>query len=419
MICCGVPRTLPSGPELSNTRLTTLPPPVLLLRLRLFLDRDRDLEDFMKSVQLSGIVLLIALWCISWHHPHNTRRSIGRRPYAGQHAIAPGLRMNKHGLDGRTSPNSAFARLLSHSCGILRNNNPVAPVQIRQNPHQTPALAGKNAPYVRTLFMANLAEHTTARRQITARLGGNDAIGRQPVTLIGQRHARFVIAQLRRHFVHLERSKVRRVRHDQIKAAFDPLEPVAGDDLGAFCHSVQNRIGTGLQTGRLAQINAKPLGVHPLRQERHEDTSRSRPEVQHTGKILGQRRLNQSLRLGARVQDITADLEAAAVELTLSDQVADRHADRAQGDQVVIAFGNFGRDILRRNERHPGRIHLCRMGQQQPRIPSRIRHARRPQPCSGRCHRLGGSHDPISAIMRACASAVSASITSFRSPCMI
>lgn len=43
MICCGVPRTLPSGPDESNTRLTTLPTE----RLRLLFDRDRDFEDLI------------------------------------------------------------------------------------------------------------------------------------------------------------------------------------------------------------------------------------------------------------------------------------------------------------------------------------------------------------------------------------
>ena len=44
MICCGVPRTLPSGPELSKTRFTTLPTDRLL---RLFLFRERDFDDLM------------------------------------------------------------------------------------------------------------------------------------------------------------------------------------------------------------------------------------------------------------------------------------------------------------------------------------------------------------------------------------
>ena len=35
---------MPSGPELSNTRLTTLPPEG---RLRLFFDRERDLDDLI------------------------------------------------------------------------------------------------------------------------------------------------------------------------------------------------------------------------------------------------------------------------------------------------------------------------------------------------------------------------------------
>ena len=48
MICWGVPRTLPSGPELSKTRLTTLPPEEG--RLRFDLDRERDLDDLILIV---------------------------------------------------------------------------------------------------------------------------------------------------------------------------------------------------------------------------------------------------------------------------------------------------------------------------------------------------------------------------------
>src|SRR6056297_1299809 len=43
MICCGVPRTLPSGPELSKTRLTIFPTE----RLRFGLFRERDLDDLI------------------------------------------------------------------------------------------------------------------------------------------------------------------------------------------------------------------------------------------------------------------------------------------------------------------------------------------------------------------------------------
>ena len=46
MICWGVPRTFPSGPELSNTRLTMLP----IERLRLFFDRERVFEDLIRCV---------------------------------------------------------------------------------------------------------------------------------------------------------------------------------------------------------------------------------------------------------------------------------------------------------------------------------------------------------------------------------
>jgi hypothetical protein len=41
MICWGVPRTLPSGPELSKTRLMMLP----RVRGRFAFERERDLEE--------------------------------------------------------------------------------------------------------------------------------------------------------------------------------------------------------------------------------------------------------------------------------------------------------------------------------------------------------------------------------------
>src|SRR5690606_16502902 len=43
MICCGVPRTLPSGPELSKTRLTIFPS----VRWRFDLLRERDFDDLI------------------------------------------------------------------------------------------------------------------------------------------------------------------------------------------------------------------------------------------------------------------------------------------------------------------------------------------------------------------------------------
>ncbi len=50
MICCGVPRTLPSGPELSKTRL-------MLLELGLRLPRPRDRLGFCDGLILSDLDL--------------------------------------------------------------------------------------------------------------------------------------------------------------------------------------------------------------------------------------------------------------------------------------------------------------------------------------------------------------------------
>jgi hypothetical protein len=54
MICCGVPRTLPSGPELSKTRLMLLP-------FGLRLPRPRARLDFCDGLIVSDLVQLSAV----------------------------------------------------------------------------------------------------------------------------------------------------------------------------------------------------------------------------------------------------------------------------------------------------------------------------------------------------------------------
>ena len=53
MICWGVPRTLPSGPELSKTRFTILPSE----RWRFDLLRERDFDDLI-TLSVSGSSLV-------------------------------------------------------------------------------------------------------------------------------------------------------------------------------------------------------------------------------------------------------------------------------------------------------------------------------------------------------------------------
>ena len=72
MICWGVPRTLPSGPELSNTRLIILP----RVRGRFCLERERDLEERILTfgtvtLRLSPIVDVAAL-----HRAFGVRRRL-------------------------------------------------------------------------------------------------------------------------------------------------------------------------------------------------------------------------------------------------------------------------------------------------------------------------------------------------------
>ena len=79
--------------------------------------------------------------------------------------------------------------------------------------------------------------------------------------------------------------------------------------------------------------------------------------------------------------------------------MADRNTHGPQGNQLVIAVRNLGRDVFGRDQGHAGRIDLCRMGQQQSRVACGVRHPGRSEPSGCGGHGFGGgSHPFISAI---------------------
>ena len=163
-------------------------------------------------------------------------------------------------------------------------------------------------------------------------------------------------AQFGRDIRHLALCQIRRVGDDQIEPPLGRAEPVRLRDLRACLHPVQHRIGAGLQTGSFGQIKAQAACILLFGQKRHQNTARSRAQIKHPFKGLGQRQFNKGFGLGPRIQHIAADLEVAPVKRPLPHQMRDRHAHRPQGDQLFVAFGNIRRDFLGRDQRHPRRI---------------------------------------------------------------
>ena len=136
MICCGVPRTLPSGPELSKTRLMMFPPEGRLLR---FLFRDRDFDDLMN-------VLSSSLWAYCFTHelactacPLRCGGDLSRELRSGVHpSDAQGIAISDQVPQPFITNYGYFRRNLGQSARFSRfmpKNHAISSVQIAANPH--------------------------------------------------------------------------------------------------------------------------------------------------------------------------------------------------------------------------------------------------------------------------------------------
>ena len=191
MICCGVPRTLPSGPDESKTRLMILP----RVRGRFALERERDLEERILSlIQKERICPLPA--------PHSARHPIfGRKRAFRLHARVGGYRPSVTMAPINTSPavvtsgNASPVPKGSADFGPVPANWPPLWRDCRQLPRRGPSPRGRGRPvgadrhvgqslraeqvgHRRTLRRPDLDHQPPARRQMRPRAFGDRAIGR-------------------------------------------------------------------------------------------------------------------------------------------------------------------------------------------------------------------------------------------------
>ncbi len=179
MICCGVPRTLPSGPELSKTRLMILP----IDRGRFDFERERDFDDLMFSV--------VPEWV--WHCPKRlcpvapfARRGKVDRCQACEKDIFMGrprkrhpasLRPNKHAATGVTrgfSRTQAEKHLFGTDVAYFLHNPPlrrhsrnhtVTSIHVRQHAYSLQTGAVAQGGHGIALTGAGFKQNTPPRHQ--------------------------------------------------------------------------------------------------------------------------------------------------------------------------------------------------------------------------------------------------------------
>ena len=133
-----------------------------MLRLRLLFDRDRDLEDFMNYVQLSGVVFLIAL-----KHGIGIIQKLSNLSGESDEAYkidgAFVTMWSKHGCGARTSTNSISETIWRDLCWIPSDNDTVTAIEVLQNVQHAPTLALEYIEHIAALVTPNLAHHSPRR----------------------------------------------------------------------------------------------------------------------------------------------------------------------------------------------------------------------------------------------------------------
>src|SRR5262245_25976461 len=130
---------------------------------------------------------------------------------------------------------------IAPDCGV--------PIEAKPSP-------GKNPGHRLGLIGADLDENLAVWRQDLGSVGGDAAVGVEPVRAAVEGYPRIVACDLVGQAGDLGRRDIRRVGDDQVELAVDAVEPISGYKARAFCHAESLRVGFGKLERRGADIGA-------------------------------------------------------------------------------------------------------------------------------------------------------------------
>ncbi len=164
------------------------------------------------------------------------------------------------------------------------------------------------------------------------------AIGVQAVGSAVQGQARLVVAHLRIEGLDLGAGDIGRIGDDQVVAAVgQPLRPAAAFESGAVGQAQGGGVLQGDFQSRLGDIYAQPMGARAFRQDGEQDGARAHPQVEDAeGPVfgeVGQDHIQDRLGVRPRRQDIGGDLEHDLPEAATAEDMADRLARLAAGEE--------------------------------------------------------------------------------------
>ena len=215
-------------------------------------------------------------------------------------------------------------------------------------------------------------------------------------------NAAIVPGDLGREFVDGLTGDIGRVRHHEVERGLERGAPIRAQEARTPSHAVQAGIGArGSQRVRRA-VDADPPGARPLGENRDQEASAARPEIEDPERRVAvrggrERRFDDGLRVRARLEGPRGKPERQSPELARAEEPADRLATDAPPGELAQERSRRLPEPTLRMRREPGAVRPGRSGEEQPGVEGRLRHAGRregePQPTQRLLARVIGTEE--------------------------
>ena len=203
-----------------------------------------------------------------------------------------------------------------------------------------------------SLRAADLGEDETAGRQNRRSARGNAAIGIEPILAAIKAELGVVRRNLQSKAGKFRMSKIWRIGDDKIEIACDRVQPVAGKERRAGVDAKAFGVLPRDAERGEGQVEADTHRLRQLGEQRQQENAAAGAEIEDPQRVaapsapreLGQRRIDQRLAVGTRVERARIDAERSAVKFAKAEDARHGLMGKAAGEVSFEPRGGIGRE---------------------------------------------------------------------------